>query len=46
LAGNHDRLGNSFVFEEGKKAFDIINKIAHEQGKITFITTPQYQEIE
>ena len=23
LAGNHDRLGNSFVFEEAQKAFDI-----------------------
>ena len=24
LAGNHDRLGSSFVFEEAQKAFDII----------------------
>jgi hypothetical protein len=24
LAGNHDRLGNSFVFEEGKKAFQLL----------------------
>jgi hypothetical protein len=24
LAGNHDRLGNSFVFEEAQKAFNII----------------------
>lgn len=24
LAGNHDRLGSSFVFEEAQKAFNII----------------------
>jgi metallophosphoesterase superfamily enzyme len=24
LAGNHDRLGNTFVFEEAKKAFEVM----------------------
>jgi calcineurin-like phosphoesterase len=24
LAGNHDRLGNSFVYEEGKQVFDLL----------------------
>ncbi len=46
LAGNHDRLGNSFVFEEAKKAFEIVNSISHDQGKIFFITTPQTHNIE
>ena len=26
LAGNHDWLGNSFVFEEGKQVFDLLQK--------------------
>jgi hypothetical protein len=26
LAGNHDWLGSSFVFEEGKKVFDLLQK--------------------
>lgn len=26
VAGNHDWLGNSFVFEEGKKVFDLLQK--------------------
>lgn len=46
LAGNHDRLSNSFVFEEAKKAFDIVNTITHDQGKAFFITEPCYQSIE
>ena len=46
LAGNHDWLGNSFVFEEAKKAFAIVNEITHEQGKIFFITQPQTYDIE
>lgn len=46
LAGNHDRLGNSFVFEEAKKAFEIVNSITHDQGKIFFITQPQTHDIE
>ena len=46
LAGNHDWLGNSFVFEEARKAFAIVNEITHEQGKIFFITQPQTYDIE
>lgn len=46
LAGNHDWLGNSFVFEEAKKAFEIVNSITHDQGKIFFITQPQTHDIE
>ena len=48
LAGNHDRLQNSFVFEEAKKAFDILadhaGKSAHE-GDILFVTKPQFVEL-
>jgi predicted phosphodiesterase len=41
LAGNHDRLGNSFVFEEAKKAFQLLQVFNDEQtNKIIFITTP------
>ena len=46
LAGNHDWLGNSFVFEEARKAFAIVNSITHDQGKIFFITQPQTHDIE
>lgn len=48
LAGNHDRLGSSFVFEEAQKAFDIISKkefgIAN-IGKVKFITQPTLETI-
>lgn len=40
LAGNHDWLGQFFVFDEGKKAFELF------QGGISFITEPCIQEIE
>lgn len=50
LAGNHDRLGNSFVFEEAQKAFEtIINdrlEMINWIGKIQFITKPKIEEIE
>jgi len=49
LAGNHDRLGNSFVFEEAKKAFDILFTVewwTTNKGKIQFITTPKIEDIE
>lgn len=50
LAGNHDRLGNSFVFEEAQKAFEtIINdrlEIINWIGKIQFITKPTNENIE
>lgn len=40
LAGNHDRLGNNFVFEEAKKAFALF------ESNIHFITEPMLTEIE
>lgn len=45
LAGNHDRLWNSFVFEEGKKVFDLL---ADQQTdwKLLFITEPMLTELE
>ncbi len=51
LAGNHDRLGNSFVFEEAQKAFNTIQnsefiKQNLEWGKIQFITKPTIANIE
>ena len=58
LAGNHDRLGSSFVFEEAQKAFDIIQNAefikqkltagrqGSEWGKIQFITKPTIANIE
>ncbi|MDR0651220.1 MAG: metallophosphoesterase [Candidatus Peribacteria bacterium] len=47
LAGNHDRLGNSFVFEEAKKAFQLLQVVNREQAnKIHFITTPLLTELE
>lgn len=44
LAGNHDRIGETFVFEEAQKSFEILNN--HTQNKIYFITQPQLTEIE
>ncbi len=49
LAGNHDRLGSSFVFEEAQKAFDIISKKEfgiNNIGKVKFITKPTIESIE
>ncbi len=56
ISGNHDRLGNSFVFEEAKKAFEVmINNLSSNEGKweminwigkIKFITKPLLQTIE
>ncbi len=47
LAWNHDRLGNSFVFEEAQKAFDIIQKYDNNhKGKLQFITQPTQTIIE
>jgi len=40
LAGNHDWLGNNFVFEEAKKAFELI------ESNIHFITEPTLTELE
>jgi len=52
LAGNHDRLGNNFVFEEAKKAFEVMSNVKWEMintqhvGQIKFITEPMLTEIE
>ncbi|MDD3262656.1 MAG: metallophosphoesterase [Candidatus Absconditabacteria bacterium] len=47
LAGNHDRLGNSFVFEEAQKAFQIIQKYdTKHKGNLHFITQPTQITIE
>lgn len=44
LSWNHDWIAESFVFEEVKKAFDVLNWF-HE-NKITFITQPVIENIE
>lgn len=47
LAGNHDWLWNSFVFEEAQKAFTLIEKYKKDhKGKLHFITQPVHKEIE
>ncbi len=46
LAWNHDRLGNTFVFEEGRKAFDILSRMKNSDNEICFITKPFVKEIE
>jgi|GEM_PF-202140 len=44
LAGNHDRLGDSFVYADVKKAFDLLH--AQSDGKLHFITQPQVHTID
>lgn len=46
LAWNHDRLGNTFVFEEGRKAFEVLSKVKNLDNEICFITKPFVKEIE
>ena len=46
LAWNHDRLGNTFVFEEGRKAFEVLSRISKWDNEICFITKPFVKEIE
>ena len=46
LAWNHDRLGNTFVFEEGRKAFEILSRMKNSDNEICFITKPFVKEIE
>ncbi|HKL43919.1 MAG TPA: metallophosphoesterase [Candidatus Absconditabacterales bacterium] len=52
LAGNHDWVGNTFVFEEAKRTFETINTVKSEKGKvksdgrIDFITRPKVENIE
>ncbi|MEF2175966.1 MAG: metallophosphoesterase [Candidatus Absconditabacteria bacterium] len=38
LAGNHDWLSDSYVFQEAKVAFDILN--TYSENKIYFVTSP------
>lgn len=48
LAGNHDWLQNSFVFEEAKKAFDMLGQHgmkAEHGGELLFVTQPQFVEL-
>lgn len=44
LAGNHDWLGDSFVYAEVKKAFDLLH--SHSDGKLHFITEPVVHTID
>lgn len=51
LSWNHDRLGDSFVFEEAQKAFDIIQnakfRMQNSEGwNIQFVTKPKVETIE
>ena len=46
LAWNHDRLGNTFVFEEWRKAFEILSRMKNSDNEICFITKPFVKEIE
>ena len=46
LSWNHDRLGNTFVFEEGRKAFEILSRLNERGNEICFITSPLVKEIE
>lgn len=50
LAGNHDWLSDSFVFEEAKNVFDTLRGDAPEvhpdQGRISFITEPTLTDID
>ena len=51
LAGNHDRLGSSFVFEEAQKAFDVLlhdrfKELTKWKGKVHFVTKPLLENIE
>ncbi|MCK9467184.1 MAG: metallophosphoesterase [Candidatus Absconditabacterales bacterium] len=49
LSGNHDWIGNTFVFEEAKMTYEMITKnVFSDQtgGKIEFITRPKVENIE
>lgn len=46
LAWNHDWMGNTFVFEEGRKAFEVLSKLKNSNSEICFITKPMVKEIE
>ncbi len=44
VAGNHDRLNQHFVYHEGKKVADILNR--QSDNKLYFITEPESHTIE
>lgn len=44
LAGNHDWISESFVYQEAKTSFDILNE--NSNNKIHFITKPFWENIE
>lgn len=46
LAGNHDRIGKSFVYQEAQKAFEIISDVGNQDWEIHFITEPFRTKIE
>lgn len=46
LAWNHDWLWNTFVFEEGRKAFEVLSEMRKSSNEICFITRPFIKEIE
>lgn len=49
LAWNHDWLGNTFVFEEAKRTYEIIKNVFdnwESSGKIEFITEPKVENID
>lgn len=47
LAGNHDWLGDTFVFEEAQKAFSLFDKYqTNNVGSLKFITEPSLETIE
>ena len=47
LAGNHDRLWDTFVFEEAQKAFSLFEKYqTNNAGQLKFITEPTIEIIE
>lgn len=47
LAGNHDWIGDSFVFEEAQKAFSLLEKYKiNHTGQLKFITEPVLETIE
>lgn len=43
VAGNHDRVGGHFVFEEARQAFDLLQTVSGDGfGTLKFITTPMF----
>lgn len=47
MSGNHDRIAGHFVYDEAKKAFDIMNKYHNQNwGSLEFITQIQFRKDE